>query len=48
MNWFFRNAKETSYTYPRRKGSLESVFGILPFHEGDYMIVPRGTTYRIL
>ncbi len=27
-------------------GTLESVFGSLPFREHDYVVVPRGTTYR--
>jgi homogentisate 1,2-dioxygenase len=27
-------------------GTLETVFGDLPFREHDYVVVPRGTTYR--
>jgi homogentisate 1,2-dioxygenase len=27
-------------------GTLETVFGSLPFREHDYIVVPRGTTYR--
>ncbi len=27
-------------------GTLETVFGSLPFREHDYVVVPRGTTYR--
>jgi homogentisate 1,2-dioxygenase len=29
-------------------GTLESVFGSLPFREHDYVVVPRGTTYRFV
>ena len=27
-------------------GTLETIFGDLPYKEGDYIVVPRGTTYR--
>lgn len=48
MDWFFRNAQgDELYFVHRGKGVLESVFGILSFHEGDYIVIPRGTTYRI-
>ena len=48
MDSFFRNAQgDELYFVHEGKGMLESVFGLLPFREGDYMIVPRGTTYRI-
>ncbi len=29
-------------------GTLETVFGSLPFREHDYVVVPRGTTYRFV
>ena len=45
MDWFFRNAQgDELYFIHEGKGTLESVFGILSFHEGDFVIVPRGTT----
>lgn len=28
-------------------GTLRSVFGALPYGPGDYLLVPRGTTYRL-
>jgi homogentisate 1,2-dioxygenase len=28
-------------------GTLETVFGSLTFHEHDYVVIPRGTTYRV-
>jgi homogentisate 1,2-dioxygenase len=30
----------------RGGGRLESVFGVLTYREGDYVVVPRGTTHR--
>ncbi len=48
MDSFFRNAQgDELYFIHQGKGTLESVFGQLPFHEGDFIVVPRGTTYRI-
>jgi homogentisate 1,2-dioxygenase len=29
-------------------GVLESSYGKLPYREGDYVVIPRGTTYRIV
>lgn len=29
-------------------GVLESVFGKLPYREGDYVVIPRGTTHRFV
>ena len=27
-------------------GTLETIFGNVPYKEGDYIVIPRGTTYR--
>ena len=32
----------------RASGTLETIFGDLPYREGDYIVVPRGTTYRFV
>src|ERR1700751_1427056 len=49
MSSFFRNAQgDELYFVHEGKGTLESVFGLLPFHEGDFIVVPRGTTYRMM
>ena len=29
----------------RGSGTLETIFGDLPYREGDYIVIPRGTTY---
>ena len=48
MDFFFRNGQgDELYFVHQGKGALESVFGQLQFHEGDFIVVPRGTTYRI-
>ncbi len=48
MDWFFRNAQgDELYFVHQGRGVLESVFGQLPFREGDFIVIPRGTTYRI-
>ena len=44
---FYRNAQATSWcTSPRAGGRLESVFGDLPFREGDYLVIHRGILHR--
>ena len=49
MESFFRNAQgDELYFIHEGKGTLESVFGLLPFHESDFIVVPRGTTYRMV
>ncbi|HEX9708865.1 MAG TPA: homogentisate 1,2-dioxygenase, partial [Candidatus Thermoplasmatota archaeon] len=48
MQAFFRNATADELWFVQAgAGHFESVFGKLPFREGDYVSVPRGTTYRI-
>src|SRR5207245_535945 len=29
-------------------GTIESIFGDLPYKPGDYVVIPRGTTYRFV
>lgn len=45
---FFVNGdgEELYYVY-RGSGRIESLFGVLPFREKDYVLIPRGTPYRI-
>src|SRR5437762_3371317 len=30
------------------KGNIETIFGRVPYRELDYIVIPRGTTYRIV
>ena len=47
MNYFYRNGEcDEVYFVHDGHGTLETNFGLLPYHEGDYIIIPRGTTYR--
>ena len=47
MNYFYRDGEaDTLYFVHDGHGVLETNFGLLPYHEGDYILIPRGTTYR--
>ena len=49
MDYFYRNAQayETWWVHEGR-GTLKSQFGNLPFHEGDYIVIPFGTTWQMI
>ncbi|HET7639742.1 MAG TPA: homogentisate 1,2-dioxygenase, partial [Ktedonobacteraceae bacterium] len=47
MDYFYRNAEcDEVYFVHDGQGVLETTFGLLPYHEGDYIVIPRGTTFR--
>ena len=47
MDYFYRNGEcDEVYFVHDGNGVLETNFGLLPYHEGDYIVIPRGTTYR--
>jgi homogentisate 1,2-dioxygenase len=47
MQYFYRDGEaDTLYFVHSGHGTLETTFGLLPYHEGDYIVIPRGTTYR--
>ncbi len=48
MDYFYRNAQayETWWVH-EGQGVLKSQFGNLPFHEGDYIVIPFGTTWQM-
>ncbi len=49
MAYFYRNAMADEMLFVHNgKGQLETTFGLLPYEEGDYLIIPRGTTYRVV
>ena len=49
MNYFYRNADADEVLFIHHgKGALETSFGTLPYEDGDYLIIPRGTTYRVV
>src|SRR5438270_659424 len=44
---FYRNAQADELIYIcKGKGTLETTYGSLPFHEGDYLIIHRGILHR--
>jgi homogentisate 1,2-dioxygenase len=44
---FYRNAQADEVTYVAKgSGMLETQFGDLPFHEGDYLVIHRGIMHR--
>jgi homogentisate 1,2-dioxygenase len=47
MDYFFRNGEGDEVIFVHEgSGTLETVFGDVPYKGGDYIVVPRGTTYR--
>jgi homogentisate 1,2-dioxygenase len=45
--YFFRNADgDTCYFVHEGSGTLESDFGPIAYARGDYLIIPKGTTFR--
>ena len=47
MDYFYRNGEcDEVYFVHDGHGVLETNFGLLPYHEGDYIVIPRGTTFR--
>ncbi|HEU5437741.1 MAG TPA: homogentisate 1,2-dioxygenase [Ktedonobacterales bacterium] len=48
MNYFYRNAMGDELLFVHEgSGTLETTFGLLPYSEGDYLVIPRGTTWRV-
>ncbi|HVZ76651.1 MAG TPA: homogentisate 1,2-dioxygenase [Gemmatimonadaceae bacterium] len=44
---FYRNAQGDEVVYVSKgSGTLETQFGTLPFHEGDYLVIHRGIMHR--
>ncbi len=47
MDYFYRDGdSDLVYFVHDGHGVLETNFGLLPYHEGDYIVIPRGTTFR--
>jgi homogentisate 1,2-dioxygenase len=46
---FYRNGEGDEVLFVHEgAGELETVFGRLPFRTHDYVVIPRGTTYRVV
>ncbi len=47
--YFYKNADADELIFVHEGGgTLESQYGSLPFRDGDYLVIPRGTIYQIL
>jgi homogentisate 1,2-dioxygenase len=47
MDYFFRNGEGDEVVFVHEgAGTLETIFGNVPYKKGDYIVIPRGTTYR--
>jgi len=47
MDCFFRNGEHDEVVFVHEgSGTLETIFGDVPYSDGDYVVIPRGTTYR--
>lgn len=46
-DWFYRNGQADELVFVHYgTGTLETMFGDLNFHPGDYVVIPRGVTHR--
>jgi homogentisate 1,2-dioxygenase len=49
MDYFYRNGEGDEVVFVHEgSGTLETIFGDVPYKQGDYVVVPRGTTYRFV
>ena len=49
MEYFYRNGEEDEMIFVHEgTGKIESIFGELSFGPGDYLVIPIGTTYRVV
>jgi len=49
QDYFFRNGEGDEVIFVHHgSGELETTFGTLPYREHDYIVIPRGTTYRFV
>jgi homogentisate 1,2-dioxygenase len=49
MRYFYKNADGDDLLFVHEgRGRLETMFGTLPYHEGDYLVIPRGTIYQVV
>jgi homogentisate 1,2-dioxygenase len=47
-DYFFKNADADEMIFIHKgSGTLHSMYGQVPFEYGDYVVIPRGTTYQL-
>jgi homogentisate 1,2-dioxygenase len=48
LDAFYRNGEGDEVLFVHEgSGAVETIFGTLPYRRHDYIVIPRGTTYRI-
>ena len=48
MPYFVRNADGDEIVFVHEgQGKLETDYGVLGYEPGDYVVIPKGTTYRV-
>lgn len=48
QEYFFKNADADELIFVHHgQGQMLSMFGVLPFEPGDYLVIPRGTVYKL-
>lgn len=48
MQWFYKNSDGDEILYIHNgSGTLDSMFGRLKFAKGDYIVIPKGTIYKL-
>jgi len=49
METYYKNAEGDECLFIHNgSGKLESLFGTISFHPGDYLVIPRGTIYKLV
>jgi homogentisate 1,2-dioxygenase len=49
MEYFYKNADGDDLLFVHEgAGDLETMFGTIPYGKGDYLVIPRGTIYRVV
>jgi homogentisate 1,2-dioxygenase len=49
MAYFYRNADGDELLFVHQgEGELQTIFGTISYQQGDYLVIPVGTTYRIV
>jgi len=49
MNYFYRNADGDEVIFVHYgEGELQTVYGTIAYRPGDYLVIPIGTTYRVV
>lgn len=48
MDYFYRNSEGDEVLFVHKgEGELQTIFGTITYRQGDYLVIPIGTTYRI-